>query len=204
MINFHGANKPAGEARTWPNEMTREAIYGLEHKRIEAWAAFNATFPFTRMLAGHADYTPVVFGERRRETSIAHQIASAAILTSPLLVYGGHPASLLASPAVEIIKSIPSVWDETRVLPPSEIGDLALFARRSGTTWFVAAMNGATAKTMKVPLSFLPKSGSQMLLARDNADDAKVVVVERGTRRSGELLEISMRAGGGFIARFTR
>ena len=109
------------------------------------------------MLAGHADYTPVVFGERRRETSIAHQIASAAILTSPLLVYGGHPASLLASPAVEIIKSIPSVWDETRVLPPSEIGELALFARRSGTTWFVAAMNGPTARTVKVPLSFLPK-----------------------------------------------
>jgi poly(3-hydroxybutyrate) depolymerase len=24
MINFHGANKPAGESRTWPNEITRE------------------------------------------------------------------------------------------------------------------------------------------------------------------------------------
>ena len=57
MINFHGANKPAGEARTWPNEMTREAIYGLEHRRIEAWAGFNATFPFVRMLAGHAPTT---------------------------------------------------------------------------------------------------------------------------------------------------
>ena len=62
------------------------------------------------MVAGHADYTPVVFGERRRETSWAHQIASAAILTSPLLVYGGHSASLLANPAVDMIKSIPSVW----------------------------------------------------------------------------------------------
>jgi alpha-glucosidase len=204
LINFHGANKPAGEARTWPNEMTREGIYGLEHRRMEAWARFNATFPFTRMLAGHADYTPVVFGERRRETSIAHQIASAAILTSPLLVYGGHPASLLASPAVEIIKSIPSVWDETRVLPPSEIGELALFARRSGTTWFVAAMNGPTAKSVKVPLSFLPKGTFQAIVARDNPDDAAMVMVERGPRRSGETLDVSMRAGGGFIARLTR
>jgi Alpha/beta hydrolase domain/Glycoside hydrolase 97/Glycosyl-hydrolase 97 C-terminal, oligomerisation len=201
MVNFHGANKPAGEARTWPNEMTREAIYGLEHKRIEAWAAFNSTFPFTRMLAGHADYTPVVFGERRRETSIAHQIASAAILTSPLLVYGGHPASLLASPAVEIIKSIPSVWDETRVLQPSEIGELALFARRSGTAWFVAAMNGPTAQTVKVSLSFLPKGTYQALVARDNAEDVAAVVVERGTRTAGETLEIPMRAGGGFVVR---
>jgi alpha-glucosidase len=81
LVNFHGSNKPAGETRTWPNEMTRESIYGLEHKRVQAWAAFNATFPFVRMLAGHADYTPPVFGERRRETSWAHQIASAAILT---------------------------------------------------------------------------------------------------------------------------
>ncbi|MGH3119063.1 MAG: glycoside hydrolase family 97 catalytic domain-containing protein [Gaiellales bacterium] len=203
MINFHGANKPAGEARTWPNEMTREGIYGLEHKRMEAWAAFNATFPFTRMLAGHADYTPVVFGERRRETSIAHQIASAAILTSPLLVYGGHPASLLASPAVEIVKSIPSVWDETIVLPPSEIGELAMFARRSGRTWFVAAMNGPTSRSVKVPLSFLPKGKYQTLLVRDNADDAGAVVVERGEKAAGEALEIPMRAGGGFVVRIS-
>jgi alpha-glucosidase len=91
LINFHGANKPAGEARTWPNEMTREGIYGLEHRKMERWGTFNTQFPFIRMLAGHADYTPVVFGERRKETSWAHQIASAAILTSPLLVYGDTP-----------------------------------------------------------------------------------------------------------------
>ena len=77
MVNFHGANKPAGEARTWPNELTREGIYGLEHRAHERWATFNTTFPFMRMLAGHADYTPVVFGERRKETSWAHQIATA-------------------------------------------------------------------------------------------------------------------------------
>jgi alpha-glucosidase len=183
--------------------MTREGIYGLEHRRMEAWARFNATFPFTRMLAGHADYTPVVFGERRRETSIAHQIASAAILTSPLLVYGGHPASLLASPAVEIIRSIPSVWDETRVLPPSEIGEVAVFVRRSGTTWFVSAMNGPTARSVKVPLSFLEKGRHELLLARDNADNPGAVVIERGTKVAADALEISMRSGGGFVARLT-
>jgi alpha-glucosidase len=201
MINFHGANKPAGEDRTWPNEMTREGIYGLEHKRMEAWAGFNATFPFTRMLAGHADYTPVVFGERRRETSIAHQIASAAILTSPLLVYGGHPASFLASPAVEMIKAIPSVWDETRVLAPSEIGEVAVFARRSGRTWFVAAMNGPAAKSVKIPLAFLQKGTYQALIVRDNVDDGAAVVVERGAKTAADTLEIPMRAGGGFVVR---
>jgi alpha-glucosidase len=202
MINFHGANKPAGEPRPWPNEMTREGIYGLEHRRTEEWATFNATFPFVRMLAGHADYTPVVFGERRRETSWAHQIASAAILTSPLLVYGGHPASLLASPAVDMIKSIPSVWDETRVLPPSDIGELALFARRSGDRWFVAAMNGPTARTVRVDLSFLPNGTYRALIVRDSLEGADALEVE--TKDVAGSIEIPMRAAGGFVARLGR
>jgi len=202
MINFHGANKPAGESRTWPNEMTREGIYGLEHRRMEAWATFNTTFPFVRMLAGHADYTPVVFGERRRETSWAHQIASAAILTSPLLVYGGHPGSFLSNPAVEMIKSIPSVWDETRVLPPSEIGELALFARRSGDRWFIAAMNGPTARTVTLDLSFLPEASWRALIVRDNLENDAAVVVE--TRNVPRVLEIPVRAAGGFVVRLTR
>ncbi|HSL22439.1 MAG TPA: glycoside hydrolase family 97 N-terminal domain-containing protein [Vicinamibacterales bacterium] len=203
MINFHGANKPAGEPRSWPNELTREAIYGLEHRRAEAWAAFNTTFPFTRLLAGHADYTPVVFGERRRETSWAHQIASAAILTSPLLVYGAHPATLLASPAVEMIRSIPSVWDETIVLPSSEIGELALFARRSGASWFVAAMNGSSARTVALDLSFLAGVRYDVLTVRDRMGDAATVEVERTSAVRTDRMEIPMRAGGGFVVRLT-
>jgi alpha-glucosidase len=199
MINFHGANKPAGESRTWPNEMTREGIYGLEHRRAESWAGFNATFPFVRMLAGHADYTPVVFGERRRETSWAHQIASAVILTSPVLVYGGHPASLLSNPAVDMIRAIPSVWDETRVLAPSEIGELALFARRSGGTWFVAAMNGPSERTVTVDFSFLTPGSHRALVVRDVPGEAGAVHVE--TREITGSVDVPMRAGGGFLIR---
>ncbi len=204
VIDFHGANKPAGEARTWPNELTREGIYGLEHRGVKEWAAFNTTFPFARMLAGHADYTPVVFGERRRETSWAHQIASAAILTSPLLVYGGHPQSLLSNPAVEIIRSLPATWDETRVLPPSEIGELALFARRSGATWFVAAMNGPAARTVTIYPGALGINGGQALIARDRLDDPAAIDVERRALARGERLEIAMRPAGGFVVRLTR
>jgi alpha-glucosidase len=204
LVNFHGANKPAGEARTWPNEITREGIYGMEHKSVKEWAAFNATFPFTRMLAGHADYTPVVFGERRRETSWAHQIASAAILTSPLMIYGGHPSSLLSNPAVEIIKSLPATWDETRVLPPSEIGELAMFARRSGDTWFVAAMNGPTARTVKIDLGFIGGDRAKALIARDRLEDAGAIEVEQRDLPRGEPLEIAMRPAGGFVVRLKR
>src|SRR5439155_299212 len=85
MVEFHGANKPAGESRAWPNEMTREAIRGLEYRSMNLRSVHNTTLPFTRFLAGHADYTPVHFGERRRETSWAHQIATAIVFTSQLI-----------------------------------------------------------------------------------------------------------------------
>jgi alpha-glucosidase len=202
MINFHGANKPAGEARTWPNEMTREAIYGLEHRRAESWAVFNTTMPFVRMLAGHADYTPVVFGERRKDTSLAHQIASAAILTSPLLVYGGHPASLLASPAADVIKSLPSVWDETVVLPPSAIGEAAVFARRTGTRWFVAGLNGSEPRTVVLDVSrFAKHAGYAATIVRDTLEDPAGLEVEQRAVRATEPMHLPVRAAGGFLVR---
>ena len=204
VINFHGANKPAGEARTWPNELTREGIYGLEHRGISRWAEFNTTFPFVRMLAGHADYTPVVFtGERRKDTTAAHQIASAVILTSPLMVYGGHPASFIKSPAVEMLRSIPSVWDETRVLPPSEIGELALFARRSGKQWFVAAMNGAAPRTVSLDLSFAGLTTADALIVQDQAGDPGVPVVSTRSVALNRPFEVTMPPAGGFVMRLT-
>jgi alpha-glucosidase len=203
LVNYHGANKPTGEARTWPNELTREAVFGFERGKTPAWAAHNTTLPFTRYLAGPADFTPVVFGDRRRETSWAHQIASAAIFTSPLLVYGANPTSLLENPAVELIKSIPATWDDTRVLPMSAIGEVAVFARRTGKTWIVAIMNGPEARTVQVPLGFLGRGSYDALLARDRADEAGAVDVERSTADRQTTLSIVLRAGGGFVGRFT-
>ncbi len=203
MVNFHGANKPTGEARTWPNEMTREAVRGLEYRRTAAWAVHNTTLPFTRFLAGPADYTPVVFGERRRDTSWAHQVATAIVFTSPVLVYGGHPASLLANPAADVIRSVPSVWDETVVLPESAIGELAAFARRSGGRWFLGVLNGPAARTLRVPLSFLPAGAHRAVLVSDRpGEDGALDVEERETSVSA-VLDVPLRAGGGFVGRFS-
>ncbi len=202
MVAFHGANKPTGESKTWPNELTREGVFGLEHRSQLAWATHNTTLPFTRYLAGPGDYTPVVFGERRRETSWAHQIATAAVFTSPLLVYGGHPQSLLDNPAVEMIRSIPSVWDETTVLPPSEIGEVAVLARRRGDIWFLAVLNGPQARTVRLTLSFLRPGRYDTLTVRDVQDDPAAVAVEHGTASRTEIVTIALRPGGGFIGRF--
>ncbi len=201
MVDFHGANKPTGESRTWPNELNREAVSGMERRSMPAWAQHDTTIPFTRMLAGHLDFTPMLFGERRRETSWAHQIATAALFTAPLLVYGAHPQAMLDNPAVDLIKSIPTVWDETRVLPQSEIGEIAAFARRHGKQWFLVIANGPSARSVEVPLSFLGGGSHEALVVRDREDDPAAVLVEHTTVRREDALKIDLRAGGGFVAR---
>src|SRR5205823_12560414 len=143
VLDFHGANKPTGIERTWPNLLGHEGIRGMENSN-QPWAQHDATLPFTRMLAGLADYTPVHFGRRLRDTTWAHQVANAVILQAPMLCYAAHPANLLANPTVDVVKSIPSVWDETMVLTPSEIGDVAVLARRKDDMWFVRRRTART------------------------------------------------------------
>ena len=201
VLDFHGANKPTGMDRTWPNELTREAVYGFEHRGTAPWGPHNATLPFTRLLAGSADYTPTVFGARRRESSWTHQVATAVVFTSALLVYGGHPQSFLDSPAAEILKAIPATWDETIVLPPSEIGEVAVIARRHGTEWFLAAINGAEARTVRVAPAFLGAGRYTATIARDDEADPAAMKMETAAVSSADAVTFALRPGGGFVAR---
>lgn len=204
VVDFHGANKPTGLSRTWPNELTREAVKGMEASKLPDRATHNTTIPFTRWLAGAAEYTPVHFGERRKNTTWAQQVASAVIFDAPMLTYGANPASILSNPAVDMIKSIPSVWDETIVLPGSAIGELAAFARRKGDTWFLAVMNGVTPRTLELPLSFLKEGNYQAMVLRDSKDSTSVVDIAQETHKRGDVIKITLGQGGGFIARLAK
>ncbi len=201
ILDFHGANKPTGIERTWPNLLGHEGIRGMENSN-QPWSQHDATLPFTRMLAGLADFTPTHFGRRMRDTTWPHQVANAVILQAPLLCYAAHPANLLANPAAEVVKSIPSVWDETIVLPPSEIGDVAVLARRRGEVWFVAAVNGTEAKTMRLDLGFL-KGNYRATLLRDTGE-AAAMNIENVTVTATEPMYVNLRSGGGFVGRFAR
>jgi alpha-glucosidase len=203
LLDFHGANKPTGLSRTYPNEMTVEAVKGMEASKLMDRATHETTIPFTRYLAGPAEYTVMLFNERRRNTTWAHQIASAAILSSPLLTYATNPDTILVNPAVEIIKSIPSTWDETIVLPPSEIGELAVYARRKGSNWFLAAMNGVEPKKIKIPLEFL-KGNYKALIAKDDAANPASVIMENKNYGANDVIELDLVSGGGYIARFSK
>jgi len=201
IIDFHGANKPTGNERTWPNELGHEGIRGMENQ--PPWALHEVNLPFTRMLAGLADYTPTHFGKKLGDTTWAHQVANAIILQAPLLCFAANPANMLANPTVDVLKSIPSFWDETLVLPSSEIGDVAAFARRKGDTWFVAVTNGPNAKTLKLDLSFLQSASYRTTLISDTGE-AAAVKVEHTTGSPAETITVDLRSGGGFIGKFER
>lgn len=202
MINFHGANKPTGEARTWPNEMTREGVMGLEYNKWSNLPPHHyASLPFTRCLAGHADFTPCTFNpDKLKGTTFTLQLATAIVYTSPLLHWADKPDLYLESPAAEIIKQIPSVWDETRVLPGSKIGELAAFARRKNNTWFVGIINAGRKRQYNLDLSFLDRGSYNAIFVRDKMDSPADMTVEKDTVNSSQKLTIEMREGGGFVA----
>jgi alpha-glucosidase len=205
LLDFHGANKPTGESRTWPNELTREAVRGMEASRLKERALHEVTLPFTRFLAGHAEYTPVHFGERRGDTTWAHQVALPVIFTTELMTYAASPEHISESPAADVIKSIPTTWDETRVLPPSEIGEVAVFARRKGTTWFLAIANGPAERSVEVPLTFLDASATyRAKVVKDTETDRAAIDVSDASYSREVAIELKLVPGGGFVARFEK
>src|SRR6185436_1175301 len=168
----------------------------MESSRLKERALHNTTLPFTRYLAGHADYTPVHFGARRGDTTWTHQIATAIVFTEPLLTYAAHPTNILANPALDMIKSIPATWDETVVLPGSAIGEVAAFARRNGKTWFVGVLNGPEARTLKVLLSFLGRGDYVERIVRDDPGEPAAVQLASKQVTAKETLELELQAGG--------
>jgi alpha-glucosidase len=120
-----------------------------------------------------------------------------------MLTYAANPDTILANPAVELIKNIPATWDETIVLPPSEIGELAVFARRKGDTWFLAIMNGVQPVKIKVPLYFL-KTTYKTLIAKDDPANAASIIMQQASYSGKDVLNIDLVSGGGFIAQFSK
>jgi len=227
LVNPHGCQKPTGEIRTYPNEITREGVRGIELNRITANyekrmrdegrtpdpdryvpgdenqnipASHNAALPFTRGVLGAADYTPVAF-TMPGGTTAAHQLAFALLLDSPLLTIAENPFVLSGDeryrPALDIIRRLPTVWDETVVLPQSEIGRLAVIARRKGGTWYIAGVNTApTAVT--IPAGLIPATARKAQIVRDAADGS--LQTTEVALPAPEPLSVQLPENGGFIA----
>ena len=203
MIDFHGAVKPTGRERTWPNELTREAILGRESGKLPA--LHDTALPFTRMVQGHADFTPTDFrAGRLGGSSYAHELAQAIVYTSPFLCYGGAPANYLENSALDILKAIPPIWDETRVIGDSEIGRTAAFARRKGNVWFVGVINGSEARPFEIKLDFLGAGRYRADLLADNPTDNAAWNRTAKTLTRADAVTANLRINGGWVARFTK
>lgn len=213
MVDFHGAYKPTGLARTYPNYITQEGVLGNEYNKLQGnqcTLLHTITLPFTRGLLGPMDFTPGGFLNRKPEDfkltfpaqvmgTRARQLAMTVIYPSPLLVLCDSPANYRGQPGVEFFRDLPTVWDETVVLS-AEVGKSIVIARRSGERWHLAAMNGDAAATFKVSLTFL---GRRKGTLRGFADDPKssdnqAVVESTSSVDAKTVLTLSLASGGGF------
>ena len=221
LLDFHGAHKPAGLNRAYPNVLTFEGVKGLENDK---WSTLvtpehDVTLPFTRMLAGPMDYTPgaminaqprdfrPVFDRPMSQGTRAHQLAMYVVYESPLQMLADSPTQYLRAPsAMEFLAAVPVVWDETHALDGS-VGAYVLVARRRGSEWFVGAMAGSTPHSFVLDLSFLG-DGTWVLDSWEdgpNADRNGMDCVKSSRRVGrGDRVEIRMVGGGGWAGRLRR
>lgn len=200
MANFHGAVKPSGRQRTWPHELTRESIFGRESGKLPA--LHDTALPFTRYIQGPADFTPTEFRvSKLNGSSWAHELAQAVVYTSPFYCYGGDPADYLTNPASDILKVLPATWDETIVLPGSEVGRTAAFARRKGTEWFIGVVNGSENKPFTINLNFLGAGRFTMDKLGDKADNNAAWDRTKADVTNKSSFTVQLRKDGGFVGR---
>lgn len=217
MVDFHGAFKPDGLRRTYPNLMTREGVMGLEYTK---WSAritpdHNVLLAFTRMLAGPMDYTPggfdnvtkAEFEPRRRMPMVmgtrAHHLALYVVFESPLQMVSDYPEAYEGQKEMAFISAVPATWDETRVLS-ARVGDHVSIARRHGREWYVGSVTGWRANELEIPLDFLG-SGEFVAEIYSDAPDAgeypKHTSIEERRVNSSTRLKVKMAPGGGQAVR---
>jgi alpha-glucosidase len=176
MVNVHDDWRPTGEQRTWPNLMTAEGVRGNEEMPS---ATDNTILPFTRYLAGAADYT-ICYFDPRIKTTHAHQLALAAIYYSPLqtLYWYDKPEMEHNEPELEFWDRIPTTWDQTRIVQGMP-GQFITTARRKGEDWFIGSITNNDARALSVKLDFL--TPGKQYQASIYSDDAGAPATAKGT-----------------------
>ena len=219
LVDYHGAYKPAGLRRTYPNVITREGVRGMEWNK---WSdvitpEHDLTIPFIRMVAGPMDFTPgaminaqdtnylISFTKPMSQGTRVHQMAMYVVYESPLQMLADNPSNYYKEPeCTKFISEVPVVWDETRVLD-AKVSDYIVIARRSGKEWFLAAMTDNSERELKIDFSFLPDGMHSMEVFQDGinantyASDYKIINTMSVTKNDN--LTIKLAKGGGWVAR---
>ncbi|HNX65747.1 MAG TPA: glycoside hydrolase family 97 protein [Bacteroidales bacterium] len=220
LVDFHGAYKPDGLERTFPNALTREGVKGLENDKWEYLVSpeHDVTLPFTRMVAGPMDYTPgamvnmeksnfhPMFTRPASQGTRVHQMAMYVVYESPLQMLADSPSNYKKEQeCTTFIAGVPVTWDETRVLA-AKTGDYLVIARRKGTDWYIGAMTDWTPRTLEVELPLTAGQTYKMEYFSDgiNADHyASDYTHSTKEINGGEKLKIEMAPGGGWAAKIS-
>jgi len=221
LVDFHGAFKPTGLERRYPNAVTREGFVAFEWNKWSELLTpdYEVTLPFIRGVVGAMDYEPGQMRNAQRERfkpggplpmsqgTRMHQAAMYLVYESPYAKLGGNVSDYEREPVfTRFLASIPTLWRETRTLD-GKVAEFIVTERRAadGTIW-VGAMTGWSARTLALPLSFLPEGRFTAELWEDgpNADRLGTDWRRRTrvvTRR--HTLPVAMAPGGGWVAHFT-
>jgi alpha-glucosidase len=218
LLDFHGATKPTGIDRTWPNVLGYEAVLGMEQSKVGMRdnPDHRLMLPFTRMLAGRMDYTPGGFENVTRDEftarsirpevmgTRAQQLAMYVVYDAPFQMVSDTPKAYEDQPAFEFIQHCPTTWDETKVLN-GQPGEYIAIARRNGRSWWLGAMSNWQARDLTLPLRFLgPGKYTAEIYADadDAAQYAKNVSIRKQTVDANMTLSVKMAPGGGYAVRF--
>jgi alpha-glucosidase len=217
MVDFHGACKPTGLNRPYPNVMTSEGVNGLEQYK---WGGEKAdpehelVLPFIRMVAGPMDYTPGAMSNANRESyrwivdhpmslgTRCHQLAMYVVYESPLQMLADSPTRYRREPeCMTFLSAVPTVWDDTIALE-AKVSDYVAIARRSGNDWFIGAMTDWDRRQLEISLDFLPVGQYQLDEWRDgvNADrNGQDFAHSTRTVSSADKLTLNLAPGGGWV-----
>lgn len=220
MVNFHGAYKPTGLERTYPNQVTREGIMGNEYNiwSRNITARYKLTLPFTRFLTGPADFTPGGFLNRQPEAfrtdsgvtevqgTRAAQLALFVIYNSPVTVACDLPDHYYNQPGADFLKIVPATWDETHV-KNAKIGEYLVETRRKSKDWFIGGMTDEQSREFDLPLDFLSKGKYKLSVWQDADDSGKnaehlTVTTKIVTRY--DRVKIKMVRNGGYVAQLEK
>lgn len=208
-VQFHGAYKPTGMSRTWPNEFTREGAMNYEYNKWgrEVNPDHDINIPFTRMLAGSTDYhlggfraatpssfrpsyaRPLVMGTR------CHMMAMYVVLENALGMVADYPDAYEGQPGFDWLKDIPTTWDETKVLD-AKVGEYIVIARRKNNTWYVGAITCGQKRTISIPFWFLKEGKFTAEIFTDGNDPNQI---NTGTIPVSKdvSVDVNLAAGGG-------
>ena len=220
FVDFHGAFKPAGLTRTWPNVLNFEGVNGLEQLK---WmgpeydqVTYDVTIPYTRYVAGPADYTQGAMrnaikanyypcdNEPMSQGTRCRQLAEYIVFDAPFTMLCDAPTSYEAEPeCTGFIASVPTVWDETIALD-GKIGEYIVMARRSGSRWYLAAMTDWNAREVTIKLPFEAADGTSATLWRDgvNAHRNGQDYRKEEIKVTGGEVKVHLAPGGGCVVVF--